>query len=168
MRKGNGSLSDSLSQKGKVIMSKSERRRQSKINKRNLRIKGNRRRMNSKNLESSNVSMQMFTEPLSDSDVRSPYYEDMKDEFVEDFRGFRKDLRECQFWSSVQFDGTGLRGLMENCKKEPMSFSIHSCGGFTGIKHIAFWSDEHKSFMTWRHTPKRLMDGSDSFINIIN
>ena len=94
----------------------------------------------------------MFHESMFESDV-----------FVEDFRGFREDLRECAFWSSVQFDGTGLRDLMEKCKKEPMSYSIQSCGGFTGIKHIAFWSDEHKSFMTWRHTPKRLIDGSDPY-----
>mgnify|MGYP000598474672 FL=1 len=118
--------------------------------------KENKRKMNSKNVNSKNVS------------EKSPYYEDMKGVFVEDFRGFRKDLRECEFWSSVQFDGTGLRGLMEECKKKPMSFSIQSVGDFSGIKHISFWNDEHKSFMTWRHTPKRLMDGSDSFINIIN
>ena len=118
--------------------------------------KGNKRKMNSKKVNSKNVS------------EKSPYYEDMKGVFVEDFRGFRKDLRECEFWSSVQFDGTGLRGLMEECKKKPMSFSIQSVGDFSGIKHISFWNDEHKSFMTWRHTPKRLMDGSDSFINIIN
>ena len=139
-----------------------------KEEKRNLRSKENRRRMNSKNVYSKNVRMHLFTEPLSDSDEKSPYYEDMKGVFVEDFRGFRKDLRECEFWSSVQFDGTGLRGLMEECKKKPMSFSIQSVGDFSGIKHISFWNDEHKSFMTWRHTPKRLMDGSDSFINIIN
>ena len=130
--------------------------------------KENKRKMNSKKVNSKNVRMHLFTEPLSDSDVKSPFYEDMKDVFVEDFRGFRKDLRECEFWSSVQFDGTGLRGLMEECKKKPMSFSIQSVGDFSGIKHISFWNDEHKSFMTWRHTPKRLMDGSDSFINIIN
>ena len=130
--------------------------------------KENKRKMNSKNVNSKNVRMHLFTEPLSDSDEKSPYYEDMKGVFVEDFRGFRKDLRECEFWSSVQFDGTGLRGLMEECKKKPMSFSIQSVGDFSGIKHISFWNDEHKSFMTWRHTPKRLMDGSDSFINIIN
>ena len=118
--------------------------------------KENKRKMNSKKVNSKNVS------------EKSPYYEDMKGVFVEDFRGFRKDLRECEFWSSVQFDGTGLRGLMEECKKKPMSFSIQSVGDFSGIKHISFWNDEHKSFMTWRHTPKRLMDGSDSFINIIN
>ena len=118
--------------------------------------KQNKRKMNSKKVNSKNVS------------EKSPYYEDMKGVFVEDFRGFRKDLRECEFWSSVQFDGTGLRGLMEECKKKPMSFSIQSVGDFSGIKHISFWNDEHKSFMTWRHTPKRLMDGSDSFINIIN
>ena len=118
--------------------------------------KENKRKMNSKKVNSKNVS------------EKSPYYEDMKGVFVEDFRGFRKDLRECEFWSSVQFDGTVLRGLMEECKKKPMSFSIQSVGDFSGIKHISFWNDEHKSFMTWRHTPKRLMDGSDSFINIIN
>ena len=118
--------------------------------------KENKRKMNSKKVNSKNVS------------EKSPYYEDMKGVFVEDFRGFRKDLRECEFWSSVQFDGTGLRGLMEECKKKPRSFSIQSVGDFSGIKHISFWNDEHKSFMTWRHTPKRLMDGSDSFINIIN
>ena len=118
--------------------------------------KENKRKMNSKKVNSKNVS------------EKSPYYEDMKGVFVEDFRGFRKDLRECEFWSSVQFDGTGLRGLMEECKKKPMSFGIQSVGDFSGIKHISFWNDEHKSFMTWRHTPKRLMDGSDSFINIIN
>ena len=118
--------------------------------------KENKRKMNSKKVNSKNVS------------EKSPYYEDMKGVFVEDFRGFRKDLRECEFWSSVQFDGTGLQGLMEECKKKPMSFSIQSVGDFSGIKHISFWNDEHKSFMTWRHTPKRLMDGSDSFINIIN
>ena len=150
-----------------------------KENKRKMNSKNvNSKNVNSKNVNSKNVRMNsrtqwnhnnlLFTEPLSDSDEKSPYYEDMKDVFVEDFRGFRKDLRECQFWSSVQFDGTGLRGLMDECKKKPMSFGIQSQGGFTGIKHIAFWSDEHKSFMTWRHTPKRLMDGSDSFINIIN
>ena len=122
----------------------------------NKKKKENKRKMNSKKVNSKNVS------------EKSPYYEDMKGVFVEDFRGFRKDLRECEFWSSVQFDGTGLRGLMEECKKKPMSFSIQSVGDFSGIKHISFWNDEHKSFMTWRHTPKRLMDGSDSFINIIN
>ena len=122
----------------------------------NKKKKENKRKMNSKKVNSKNVS------------EKSPYYEDMKGVFVEDFRGFRKDLRECEFWISVQFDGTGLRGLMEECKKKPMSFSIQSVGDFSGIKHISFWNDEHKSFMTWRHTPKRLMDGSDSFINIIN
>ena len=118
--------------------------------------KENKRKMNSKKVNSKNVS------------EKSPYYEDMKGVFVEDFRGFCKNLRNSEFWSSVQFDGTGLRGLMEECKKKPMSFSIQSVGDFSGIKHISFWNDEHKSFMTWRHTPKRLMDGSDSFINIIN
>ena len=118
--------------------------------------KENKRKMNSKKVNSKNVS------------EKSPFYEDMKDVFVEDFRGFCKNLRNSEFWSSVQFDGTGLRGLMEECKKKPMSFSIQSVGDFSGIKHISFWNDEHKSFMTWRHTPKRLMDGSDSFINIIN
>ena len=130
--------------------------------------KENKRKMNSKNVNSKNVRMHLFTEPLFDSDVKSPFYEDMKDVFVEDFRGFCKNLRNSEFWSSVQFDGTGLRGLMEECKKKPMSFSIQSVGDFSGIKHISFWNDEHKSFMTWRHTPKRLTDGSDPFINLIN
>ena len=143
---------------------KSYFKKKKKENKRKM----NSKKVNSKNVNSKNVSMQMFTEPLSDTDVKSPYYEDIKDVFVEDSRGFREDLRECAFWSSVQFDGTGLQGLMKECKKKPMSFAITSQGGFTGIKHCAFWNYEHKSFMTWRHTPKSLTDGSNPHINLIN
>jgi len=105
----------------------------------------------------------------TDSDFKSPYYNDMKDNYIEDFRGFRKDLRDCEFWSKVQFDTPErLKSLMVECKKKPMSYGVQSTGDFSRIKHITFWNDEHQSFMTWSHTPRSLMDGSDPFMTVIN
>lgn len=124
--------------------------------------KGNRNRLNRK-------KNNFLTQSSSGSDMKSPYYEDMKDVFVEDFRGFQKDLRECGFWSSVQFETPStLQELMEECKKKPMDYAIISMGDFTGIKHCAFWNEKLNCFVMWRHTPKRILDGSDPFINLIN
>ena len=127
----------------------------------------NRRRMNELNRQNSKVSSSEKKSSSNDrfesnnGDVRSPWYKKLRNDYVEEFMGHIDDVRKCGFWSNVQFGGPiVLDGLIRKCIKKPMSYSITSTGDFSGIKHCCFWNDKTNTFMTWRHTPKDIINGS--------
>lgn len=76
--------------------------------------------------------------------------------FKEEFIGGFKTLQNDPFFSSVDMDGMEwtLRQVESGCINEGRVF--HTQGDFTGIKHIALWSEEYECFLAWRLVPKSL------------
>jgi hypothetical protein len=81
--------------------------------------------------------------------------------FKEEFIGGFKTLRNDPFFSSIDMDGMEmnfktLRQVESGCINESRVF--HTQSDFTGIKHIALWSEEYGCFLAWKLIPNKLKE----------
>ena len=74
--------------------------------------------------------------------------------FKEEFIGGFKTLRNDPFFMTTVSDKRSMKKIEHDCINRGHYF--HSTGDFTGIKHIAYWSEEYGCFLAWRLVPERL------------
>jgi len=87
--------------------------------------------------------------------LKSKFYENnVEMGLTEEFIGGFKTLRNDPFFTSVVLDGGSMKKIEDDCINRGHYF--HSTGSFTGIKHIAYWSEEYGCFLAWRLIPNKL------------
>ena len=87
--------------------------------------------------------------------VKSKVFDMTQKDYTEQFIGGFKTLSNDEFFNSVVPNKQDLIRI-ENEIKGNEERCFHTQGDFSGIKHIAFWSNEYNCFLAWKHTPKGL------------